>query len=90
VAPELALAPEIPPVIAPMVQLKLLAAVAVRDIFGLAPLQIVAVAALVITGIGFTVTVMVKAAPAQVPEEEVGVIMYGTVPAAALLGLVRV
>lgn len=59
VAPELALAPVIPPVIAPTVQLKLLAALAVNAIFGLVPLQIVVVDAFVIAGVGLTVTVIV-------------------------------
>ena len=45
---------------------------------------------LVKTGVGFTVTVMVKAAPAQDPVVAVGVTKYCTVPAVALLGLVNV
>jgi hypothetical protein len=43
----------------PMVQVKLLGAVAVRAIFGPVPLQIFAVAVLV-TDVGLTVTVIVK------------------------------
>ena len=38
-----------------------------------APLQIVAVLALVIAGVGFTVTVTVCGVPAQLPPVEVGV-----------------
>ena len=64
----------IPPVITPIAQLKLLGALAVKDIFGTAPLQIVAVDALVSTGIGFTVTVIVKVEPTQDPVVDVGVI----------------
>ena len=46
---------------------------AVKGMFTLAPLQMVAVDALVITGVGFTVTVTVCEAPAQLPALEVGV-----------------
>jgi hypothetical protein len=73
-----------------MVQVKLLGAVAVRAIFGPVPLQIFAVAALVTDGFGLTVTVIVKAAPVHVPVVEVGVTIYSTVPAVALLGFVSV
>jgi hypothetical protein len=48
------------------------------------------VAALVTDGFGLTVTVIVKAAPVHVPVVEVGVTIYSTVPAVALLGLVFV
>ncbi len=54
--PEPALAPEILPVIVPTVHAKLLAVEAVRLIFGPVPLQVLAVAAFVTTGVGFTVT----------------------------------
>ena len=54
--PEPALAPVIPPVIVPIVHEKLLATLAVKLIFGPVPLQIVAVAAVVTVGEGFTVT----------------------------------
>jgi len=57
--PELALAPVILPVIVPMVQAKLLEALAVREILGLVPLQVLAVAVLVTSGIGLTLTVIV-------------------------------
>lgn len=59
IAPELALAPVMLPVIVPIVQLKLLAALDVKEILVEAPLQILFVAAFVTTGIGFTVTVIV-------------------------------
>lgn len=57
--PEPALAPVMPPVIAPTVQVKVLGAEAVSAIFGPVPLQIAAVLAVVTTGVGNTVTVMV-------------------------------
>ena len=47
------------PEMVPSVQLKVLAADAVKAIFGLVPLQMVAVLAVVTTGVGFTVTVIV-------------------------------
>ncbi len=90
VEPELAVAPVTPPVIVPMVQVKLLAALAVKETLLPAPLHIVFVEAVVTTGIGLTVTVIVVAAPAHVPVVDVGVTMYSTVPALALLGLVNV
>ena len=76
VEPELALAPVIPPVIVPIVHTKLLAVLAVNEIFGPVALQVLAVAELVTDGIGFTVTVMVKADPAHDPVVEVGVTIY--------------
>ena len=90
VLPEPALAPVIPPVIVPMVQLKVLAALDVRLILVEVPLQMDFVAALVTAGRGFTVTVIVKGLPAQEPVVEVGVTIYCTVPAVVLLGLVSV
>jgi hypothetical protein len=59
VAPEPAVAPVIPPVIAPTVQVKLPGEEAVRLMLGLAPLQIIAVLGVVITDTGLTVTVIV-------------------------------
>ena len=88
--PEPFTAPVMLPVVAPTVQIKLLAALAVKVILGDVPLQVLAVAALVTAGIGFTVTTIEYAAPAHEPDEEVGVIRYWTVPALALLGLVKV
>jgi hypothetical protein len=46
---------------------------AVRGMLTVPPLQMVAEFALVIAGVGFTVTVTVCAAPAQLPPVEVGV-----------------
>jgi hypothetical protein len=88
VVPELALAPVIPPVMAPIVHANVLGVLAVNVIFGDVPLQVLAVAAFVTTGLGFTVTVIVKAAPAHEPVVDVGVTRYWTVPVAELLGLV--
>jgi hypothetical protein len=90
VVPDPPLAPVMPPVIIPMVQIKLLGIEAVKLILAPAPLQIVAVLAVVTTGAGLTVTVIVYAAPAQEPAVEVGVIIYCTVPAVPLLGLFNV
>ena len=53
------------------IQVKPEATFAVSGIFTAPPLQIVAVAALVITGAGFTVTVAVIADPAQAEAEGV-------------------
>ena len=78
------------PVIVPIVQLNVLATLAVNEILGLVPLQIVIVAALVIAGAGLTVTVIAEAAPAQEPDVVVGVTRYCTVPADELAGLVSV
>jgi hypothetical protein len=82
------LAPVIPPVIAPIVQLKLLGTDAARLIFGLAPLQVVAVPGVKTVGAGLTVTVIVYGFPVHEPVAEVGVTIYSTVPAAELPGLV--
>ena len=59
VAPELLLAPVILPVIVPIVQAKELGALAVKLILGPVPLQVDAVEAVVTTGVGLTVTVIV-------------------------------
>lgn len=88
VAPEPALAPVMPPVIVPIVQVKELGVLAVKAILGLVPLQVLAVGAFITEGFGFTVTVIVKGSPAHEPVVEVGVTMYCTVPAVTLLGLV--
>jgi hypothetical protein len=88
VGPEPAPAPVIPPVTGPIDQVKLLGAEAVRLIFGLVPLQITAVLAVVTTGVGLTVTVILYVGPVQVPVEETGVTIYTTEPAVALPGLV--
>lgn len=59
VAPVPGVAPVIPPVIVPIVQLKVLAAVATSAILVVPPLQMAAVLAVVTTGVGLTVTVIV-------------------------------
>jgi len=58
VLPELALDPVMPPVIVPIVHAKLLGALAVNVIFGLVPLHVAAVLAVVTAGVGLTVTVI--------------------------------
>ena len=58
VPPEPAVAPVIPPVTVPIVQLKVLGAVEVSAILVAELLQIVVAAAVVTTGLGFTVTVI--------------------------------
>ncbi len=57
--------------------------------FVLPPLQMLLVAEFVTAGAGFTVTTIVSGAPAQEPSVEVGITMYGTVPATVLLGLLK-
>ena len=52
-------APVMPPVIVPTVHVNVLAALAVNAMFVAVALQIVAVLAVVTTGVGFTVTVIV-------------------------------
>lgn len=59
VFPVPAFPPVMPPVMVPTVQLKVLAAEAVKAILGLVPLQMAVVAAVVTTGRGLTVTVIV-------------------------------
>jgi hypothetical protein len=59
VDPELAVAPVMPPVIAPIVQVKLLGVLDVKMILGPVPLQVLAVEGLVTDGVGLTVTVIV-------------------------------
>jgi hypothetical protein len=89
--PEPAMAPVMPPVTVPMVQLNVLGAVAASAMLVAELLQIVVAAAVVTTGLGFTVTVMVYGAPGQVVAAvETGVTIYSTVPATALPGLVSV
>ena len=86
--PEPALAPVMPPVIAPTVQVNVLGTLAVSAMFGPVPLQVVAVFGVVTTGVGSTVTVMLYGVPGQDPVTDVGVTIYSTVPLAALPGLV--
>jgi hypothetical protein len=90
VLPEDALPPVILPVTGPNVQAKLLGELAVKTMPGAVPLHVTAVAALVTAGVGFTVTVIVKAGPTHDPVVDVGVTRYSTVPAVELLGLVRI
>lgn len=59
VLPDPAMAPAIPPVMVPIVHVKVLGAEAVNVMLGLVALQIVEVFAVVTTGVGFTVTTMV-------------------------------
>jgi hypothetical protein len=89
VLPPPALAPVMPPVIVPIVQLKVLGLLAVSAILVAVLSQIVAVGALVTTGVGYTVTVAIilNAVPTQ-PFSEVGVTTYSTVPELTALGLV--
>src|SRR5687768_6276027 len=87
IGPAPALAPEIDPVIVPIVHAKLLGAVAASVILGAVPLQIDAVGGVVTTGVGFTVIVTVYGDPEQLPVVDVGVTIYSTVPAVALPGL---
>lgn len=87
VAPLPAVAPVMPPVMVPTVQVKLLEAVAVKAIFVVPPLQIAAVFAVVTTGLGFTVTVIAYGAPGHAGVAvDVGVTIYSTVPEVALPG----
>jgi hypothetical protein len=91
VLPDPALAPVMPPVIVPTVQVNVLAALAVRAILGLVLLQVENALAVVTTGLGLTVTVIVYAVPGQAGVAvDVGVTIYCTVPAALLLGLLKV
>ena len=89
-APVPADAPVIEPVMVPKDHEKVLAADAVKLRPVEVKLQILFVVAFVTTGRGLTVTVNVNGDPTQEPAVEVAVIMYGTVPATALPGLVRV
>ena len=65
-----------PPTIVPIVQLKVLATLDEREMSVEVPLHILFVAALVIAGTGFTVTVIIKELPTQEPVVEVGVTIY--------------
>lgn len=77
VAPDPAVAPVMPPVMVPIVHVKLLGALAVRPILVVAPLQIAAVFAVVTTGVGLTVTVIVYGLPGHAGEAvDVGVTIY--------------
>ena len=72
-----AVAPVMPPVIVPTVHVNVLLAVAVNAIFVAVPLHTVAVLAVVTTGVGLTVTVIVYGAPGQAGVAvEVGTTIY--------------
>jgi hypothetical protein len=73
VFPEPLLAPVIPAETVPIVHVKLLTTLAVNAMFGLVPLHVTAVLAVVTTGVGVTVTVIVYGSPAHVPVVDVGV-----------------
>jgi len=89
VVPEPELAPVMPPVIVPTVQVKVLGTLAVNPRFAATPLHLLAVAELVTEGIGFTVTVMVYTVPEQEFVVSVAITRYCTVPA-EVPGLVSV
>ena len=89
VGPEPALAPVTLPVIAPIVQVKLLGTDDVKLIFVSVPLQIAVLLLAVTNGSGLTVTVIAYVAPTHDPVTAVGVTRYSTVPATRLLGLVN-
>jgi hypothetical protein len=86
VVPEPADAPVIPPVMVPTVHVNVLAVLAVSGRFVFVPLQTDAELGVVTTGVGFTVTVILVAAPTHEPTVAVGVTRYTTVPAVELLG----
>jgi|SRR6266700_6970683 len=90
VDPEPELAPVMPPVIVPIVQVNVLGVLAVKLIFVPVPLHIVAVEEFVTDGAGFTVTVMVKELPIHEPAVEVGVTIYCTDPAEEVLELISI
>lgn len=77
VAPDPDVAPVMPPLMVPTVQVNVLAVVAVNAMLVVPPLQIAAVFAVVTTGVGFTVTVIVYGAPGQAGVAvDVGVTIY--------------
>ena len=78
----------IPPVTLPVVHAKELGAVALRAIFGLRPLQSVCAFDVDMEGMGLTVIVTGVDAPTQEPVVVVGITLYITLPAVALLRFV--
>ena len=84
-----ALAPEMFPVMLPIVQANVLDTVAERVNPVLVPLHMDTTEELVISGTGLTVTVMVEGEPVQDPAAEVGVTMYWTEPDNEWLWFVR-
>jgi hypothetical protein len=78
-------------VIDPTDQLNILGVVAVKAMFVAEALQISAILDVVTTGVGLTVTMIEYGAPGHAGVVvEVGVMIYSTVPAVALLGLDKV
>jgi hypothetical protein len=76
-APVPAVAPVIPPVIVPILHENVLVALAVKAIAVAFPLHMVAEFAVVTTGVGLTVTVIVYAGPGQAGVAvDVGVTIY--------------
>ena len=71
--PLLALAPVIEPILVPNVHANVLVVLAANVIFGLVPLQIVAVLELNTAGLGFIVTVIAVELPIHDPAVDVGV-----------------
>lgn len=90
VDPDPPLAPVIPPVVPATVHVNVDGVDAVRAIEVVAPLHIECVGAVVTTGVGKTVIIILKGDPAQFPAVEVGVTIYSTVPEFTVLGLVSV
>jgi hypothetical protein len=90
VLPDPALAPVISAETVPSVHVKLLGALAVNAIAGLVPLHVAAVFAVVTSGVGLTVTVILYTGPVHVPVVDIGVIRYSIDPAVALLGFVSI
>ena len=68
----------------------MLAAVEIKVMLVLVPLQMLSVFLVVIVGIGLTVKVIIDDEPTQEPTVEVGITIYSTVPADELLGLFSV
>lgn len=75
--PDPAVAPVMPPVVVPIVHVNVLAVLAVSPMLVALPLQIAAVLAVVTTGVGLTVTVIVYGLPGHAGEAvDVGVTIY--------------
>ena len=68
VPPDPALAPVILPTIVPTVHVKVPGTLEVNAIPGPVPLHVLAVAKLVTTGVGSTVTITVNCVPVQLPD----------------------
>ena len=83
-------APVIPPVTGPAFHKKVLPIAVERLMFGPVPLQVAATVEVVNAGSGFTVIVIAVGGPEQPAGVDVAITLYTTVPATALLGLVRI